>query len=188
MPPQEVNPGPVATRRKKHVILVAAGFCIGAAFIMAFAGVVDYTNTTEFCMSCHSMQVPYDEYRQTAHFKNPSGVTAGCPDCHVPTATGPKLLAKVMAVKDVYHELTGAVDTPEKFEQRRWLMANRVWRKMEATDSRECRTCHSDQAMNLREQDSTAKKKHRRARESGETCISCHTGIAHEEPREPAEI
>jgi cytochrome c-type protein NapC len=174
--------------RKKIVILVASGFLVGTLFVLAFASAVDYTNTTEFCVSCHSVSIAYEEYQQSWHYENASGVRASCADCHVPTAIGPKLLAKVMAAKDVYHELAGTIDTPEKYEQRRWLMANRVWQKMEATDSRACRGCHVDHAMNLKEQESTAKKKHRRARESGETCISCHKGVAHHEPLEPAKI
>ena len=175
----------VVKRRRKLAIIAAAGFFVGVVGVFAFASTVSYTNTTEFCVSCHSQQVPYQEYQQSPHYENASGVRAGCADCHVPAATGPKLLAKLMAVKDVYHEILGTIDTPEKYEQRRWLMANRVWRKMEATDSRECRDCHVDHAMDLTQQDSTAKKKHRRARESGKTCIDCHKGVAHEEPREP---
>jgi nitrate/TMAO reductase-like tetraheme cytochrome c subunit len=172
-----------------NIRIAGAAFLVGivfvTVFVTAFSKAVDYTNTTEFCVSCHSQQIPFAEYKESPHYENASGVRAGCPDCHVPRATGPKLLAKVMAVKDVYHELLGTIDTPEKFEERRWAMANRVWRKMEATDSRECRACHVDHAMNLREQDSTARKKHRRAMEEGKTCINCHTGIAHTEPHEP---
>lgn len=168
-------------------LLIAIGFVVGIICIAAFTGAVNYTNTTDFCVSCHSQQIPYEEYRQSLHYENASGVQAGCPDCHVPKATGPKLLAKLMAVKDVYHELLGTIDTPEKYEKERWKMANRVWRKMEATDSRECRDCHSEHAMDLGEQDSTAKKKHRRAFEAGDTCISCHQGVAHRLPDEPSE-
>ena len=155
---------------------------------MSFAGAVNYTNTTEFCVSCHSQQVPYEEYRQSLHYSNASGVRAGCPDCHVPQSTGLKLVAKMMAVKDVYHEIAGTISTAEKFETQRWEMANRVWDKMEESDSRECRSCHADHAMDLSEQDSTAKKKHRRAMKSEDTCIDCHKGIAHHLPEEPAEL
>ena len=91
-----------------------------------------------------------------------------------------------MAAKDVYHELAGTIDTAEKFESRRWTMANRVWDKMRATDSRECRSCHTFDAMDVDSHEKTARKKHRRAQRDGETCIECHTGLAHEEPLEPA--
>ena len=178
--------GVLAKRNAMTLIVIA--FVAGSVFIMSFAGAVSYTNTTEFCVSCHSQQVPYEEYRKSLHYSNASGVRAGCADCHVPKSTGLKLLAKLMAVKDVYHELAGTIDTPEKFEIHRWKMANRVWEKMEETDSRECRSCHMDHAMDLSEQDSTAKKKHRRAMKSGDTCISCHKGIVHLLPEEPVEL
>lgn len=168
--------------------LIVIAFVAGSVFIMSFAGAVNYTNTTEFCVSCHSQQVPYEEYRKSLHYSNASGVRAGCPDCHVPQSIGLKLAAKLMAVKDVYHELAGTIDTPEKFETRRWIMANRVWDKMEETDSRECRSCHTDHAMDLSEQDSTAKKKHRRVMKSGGTCINCHKGLVHHLPEEPVEL
>ena len=167
---------------------IVIAFVAGGIFIMSFAGAVSYTNTTEFCVSCHSQQVPYDEYRQSLHYSNASGVRAGCPDCHVPRSIGLKLAAKVMAVKDVYHEIAGTIDTAEKFEIHRWEMANRVWDRMEESDSRECRSCHKDHAMDFSEQDSTAKKKHRRAMKSEGTCIDCHKGLVHHLPEEPVEL
>jgi cytochrome c-type protein NapC len=95
--------------------------------------------------------------------------------------------AKIMAAKDIYHEIIGTIDTPEKYEKHRWDMASRVWAKMKATDSRECRSCHSFERMNLEEQGKSASKKHHSAPQKGKTCIDCHKGIAHEEPDEPEE-
>ena len=173
------------TVKQKLTIQIVVAFFVGVVCVFTAAGTVNYTNTTEFCTSCHSQQIPLAEYQESLHYENVSGVRAGCADCHVPDATLPKLLAKVMAAKDVYHELMGTIDTPEKYEARRWHMANIVWKKMEATDSRECRSCHVEVAMDLSGQDSTARKKHKRARRDGETCIACHTGVAHKEPRKP---
>ena len=48
-----------------------------------------------------------------------------------------------------------------------------------------CRGCHDYDTMNLDDQGRTARKKHKRAQEEGETCIECHKGVAHEEPDEP---
>ena len=56
---------------------------------------------------------------------------------------------------------------------------------MKASDSRECRNCHSFENMDLDSQDRSARKKHGRATEKGQTCIDCHKGIAHSEPDEP---
>lgn len=163
-------------------------FLLGAIFVLGMNHGLGYTNATEFCTSCHSQGIPFAEYKKSLHYTNMSGVRAGCADCHVPKPLGPKLMAKVMAAKDVYHEILGTIDTPEKFESRRWMMANRVWDKMRATDSRECRGCHTFDAMSLDSQAKTARKKHKRAQENGETCIECHKGIAHEEPIEPGEL
>jgi cytochrome c-type protein NapC len=40
--------------------------------------------------------------------------------------------------------------------------------------------------MDLKEQDRSARKKHKKiAKGSGKTCIDCHKGVAHEIPKEP---
>ena len=162
-------------------------FIAGVAFAGLFNVGLAMTNQMEFCTSCHSMQVNLREYKETVHYKNRSGVSAECADCHVPKAFVPKMIAKVMAAKDVYHEIMGTIDTQEKYEAHRWDMASRVWAKMKATDSRECRSCHDWDRMDLAEQDRSARKRHGRARDEGKTCIDCHKGIAHEEPDEPEE-
>jgi cytochrome c-type protein NapC len=133
------------------------------------------------------MQWNLEEYKETIHYQNASGVRATCSDCHVPKTFLPKMVAKLVAAKDVYHELLGTISTKEKFEKHRWDMANRVWAKMKASDSRECRSCHAWEGMDLSEQDRLARKKHGRSMDSGKTCIDCHKGIAHEEPEEPDE-
>ena len=163
------------------IALAAAGFIAAAGFSTA----LEATNTTEFCTSCHSMQWVEAEWMESLHYSNPSGVRAECSDCHVPHPIGPKLVAKLLAAKDVWHEIKGTIDTEEKFEAHRWAMANRVWAKMMKTDSRECRNCHVAEAMDLAEQSRTARRKHRRAKKEGRTCIECHQGVAHKEPIEP---
>jgi len=160
-------------------------FISGIIFVAIFNTAIEATNTTYFCISCHSMQHNFHELKQNVHYNNASGVTVGCPDCHVPTDLAPKLWAKLVAVKDIYHEIIGTIDTPEKFEANRWRLANRIWEKMRATDSRECRQCHSFEHMDLAEPDSYARKMHQRAVDQEKTCIDCHTGIAHEEPYKP---
>ena len=157
-------------------------------FISLFSRTLEATNQTEFCVSCHSMRTNYDQFQDTIHFKNIHGVSIGCPDCHVPKKLLPKLKAKVLAVRDVYHEIAGTIDTPEKFEKRKWKLANIVWDKMKANDSQACRNCHAFERMDMEEQDPTGRKKHQHAMENGGTCIDCHQGIAHELPDEPDDI
>jgi cytochrome c-type protein NapC len=164
----------------------------GVIFIAGFIGagifnvILSSTNTVEFCTSCHTMQIPLDELKQSLHWSNRTGVHAGCADCHVPKSFFPKMVAKVKAAKDTWHQILGTIDTPEKYEQHRWEMANAVWEKMRATDSRECRSCHSYEHMNFEEQSKSAGKKHEAATTAKDkTCIDCHKGIAHTEPDEP---
>lgn len=172
---------------KKGFFFVISIFAIGMLFLGSVNAFFSYTNQMEFCTSCHSMKINFEEYKETVHYKNASGVQADCADCHVPKEFFPKLYAKIYAAKDVYHEIIGTVDTKEKYEAHRWDMASRVWAKMKANDSRECRTCHDFENMEFESQDRSARKKHARAPMQGKTCIDCHKGIAHEEPDEPDE-
>ncbi|MEW8333607.1 MAG: NapC/NirT family cytochrome c [Candidatus Thiodiazotropha sp.] len=172
---------------KISIILAAIIFIGGIVFSGLFSMGLAYTNEMEFCTSCHSMKVNLEEFKETVHYKNASGVQATCADCHVPKPFIPKMIAKVVAAKDVYHEIMGTIDTKEKYEAHRWDMASRVWEKMRASDSRECRSCHEFTNMDLSEQDRSARKRHPKAMDEGKACIDCHKGVAHEEPDEPDE-
>ncbi|MES9964983.1 MAG: NapC/NirT family cytochrome c [Candidatus Sedimenticola sp. 20ELBAFRAG] len=174
------------SRKRTYIVLILVFFA-GVIFTGLFNIGLSATNEMAFCTSCHSMKVNLEEYKETPHYKSASGVRATCADCHVPKEFVPKMIAKVVAAKDVYHEIMGTIDTPEKYEALRWDMASRVWAKMKANDSAECRTCHDYDQMDLSEQDRSARKRHGRAMDEGKTCIDCHKGIAHEEPDEPDE-
>lgn len=168
------------------ITLLAVGVAGGILFWGGFNTAMEVSNTMEFCISCHAMRDnPYEEYKETVHYKNASGVQATCSDCHVPKPWIHKVIRKIQATNELFHTALGTVDTPEKFEAQRWVMANRVWDSMKATDSRECRNCHAFTAMDLSEQDKSARKRHGRAPDTGETCIDCHKGIAHTQPDEP---
>ena len=175
-------------RRPKYRWLL--GIPLGG-FAMFFCGIIAWlsfdaflaaTNTEDFCAnSCHSMRAFIEpEWAKSVHFKNRTGVRAACPDCHVPKPWLPKMVAKVMAVKDLYHEIIGTMDTREEFEERRLLMAKRVWAKMKATNSRECRDCHNIAHMAF---DKQLTFQHNPVEEMRRTCIDCHKGIAHNLPK-----
>ncbi len=173
---------------KRSIFSIAAIFIAGIFATVAFNVGLGFTNEMSFCTSCHTMQIPFNEYKEESlHYKNASGVRATCADCHVPKAFFPKMKAKILAYKDVLHEVLGTIDTPEKYEAHRWDMANRVWAKMKKSDSVTCRSCHEWDQMDLSEQDRSARKRHGRAQDEGKTCIDCHKGVAHEEPDEPEE-
>lgn len=165
------------------------GLAIGIVGTFAFFGIaggaIEGTSSTEFCISCHSMETTvYQEYKQSAHYSNSFGVRVQCRDCHIPEVYPDKLIAKVIAVKDVWHEMLGTIDTKEKFEARRLHMAKRVWAKMERTESRECKACHLFDAMIIEDQGRRARRSHPVAQKDGQHCIQCHKGVVHELPRD----
>ncbi len=163
-------------------IFVAGGFG-GIVFWGGFNTYMEYTNTLEFCVSCHEMNAkPYEEYKKSVHYQNASGVRAICSDCHVPKEWTAKLVRKIKATNELYHKVVGTIGTPEKFEARRLAMAERVWASMKATDSKECRNCHSYGAMDFHKQSRRGAEKMQEGMDSGKTCIECHKGIAHKLP------
>ncbi len=89
----------------------------------------------------------------------------------------------MLAVNDIVAEIRGTIDTPAKFEAKRGELAERVWAYMKASDSRECRSCHSFESMKLERQSTPAKRKHPEAVAEGKSCIECHKGVAHRLPR-----
>ena len=91
---------------------------------------------------------------------------------------------KILASLELWGKLTGSIATREKFEAKRLELAKHEWDRMRASDSRECRNCHSYEGMNMAIQDESAKLKHILATKpgSGKTCIDCHRGITHNLP------
>ena len=174
-------------RRRSPLLLLAVGVAGGIVFWGGFHTAMEASNTMQFCIACHEMRdTVYVEYQESVHYRNASGVQATCADCHVPRQWVHKVARKIQATGELYHKAMGTIDTPEKFEAKRWELANRVWDKMRETDSRECRNCHDFSAMDFSEQDRSARNKHAGAPERGQTCIDCHKGIAHEYPKKPA--
>ncbi|MCP4271497.1 MAG: cytochrome c-type protein NapC [Gammaproteobacteria bacterium] len=163
--------------------LLVVGFVLGVGFWGGFNTLLEATNTESFCISCHEMEENvYQEYQETVHFSNGSGVRATCPDCHVPKEWTYKIIRKIKASKELYGKLTGVIDTPEKFEAHRKEMAMREWERMKSTDSRECRNCHDFEYMDFSEQDKRAMAQHEQGFDDNKTCIDCHKGIAHQLP------
>ncbi len=176
------------SRRAGAGVLVAAGILGGVFLTAGFNWSVEYTNSTEFCMSCHSLKPAVEEWQESHHYSNPSGIRAECKDCHVADAFWPKMGDKVAAYNDVLHELLGTIDTREKFEERRPVLSERVWERMRRTDSRECRSCHEWNQMAMADQAPRARREHEQGLEDGDACIDCHKGVAHKYPKEEEEF
>ena len=164
--------------------LVAFGFVAGIVFWGGFNWSMEATNSEAFCISCHEMEANvYEEYKDTLHYSNHSGVRATCPDCHVPQDWIHLVARKIRATNELYHHFKGSIDTREKFEEKRLVLAQHVWDDMMETDSRECRNCHNFDYMDFTLQETRAAERHQEAIDSGLTCIQCHKGVAHELPK-----
>lgn len=178
-PPREI------TRKPKALVRwgIALGLClVGIIGWGALNTVIDATNSLEFCISCHVMRdTVYEEYTTTVHYQNRTGIRTTCSDCHVPRPWFSKIKRKIQSTNELFHWLTGSIDTPEKFEAKRLDLAIKVWESMRNNDSQECRNCHTYDAMTEETQTRTAWRRHREGSEKGETCIDCHKGIAHKD-------
>jgi cytochrome c-type protein NapC len=159
---------------------------IGAVLLTAGAAGLAWTNTEEFCIGCHEMRDNvYAEFKGTIHDVNRSGVRAICSNCHVPHEPWPLIKRKMRASLELWGHIRGVVDTKEKFEAHRYMLATRVWTRMKETDSLECRNCHHADAMDPEKQSEKARARHAKAKAEGLTCIECHFGISHKEPDGP---
>ncbi len=159
------------------------GIILGVLMWGGFNWALEVTNTEKFCISCHEMeQFVYQEYKDTRHYNNRTGVRATCPDCHVPKEWKYKLMRKARASNELLHKVLGSINTAEKFEAKRLQLAQHVWKSMEKSDSRECRNCHDFKSMDYMEQGRRSVRAHIEGADAGKTCISCHKGIAHSLP------
>lgn len=164
-----------------------AAFCFisGIVFWGGFNWTLAMTNTEEFCVSCHTMKdTVYPAYTKSIHYSNRSGVRATCSDCHVPHAFADKIVRKIQASHDIWGQLTGSINTPEKFADKQLYLAKREWKRFKKNDSLECRNCHDQSFMNFEKQGAPGTFMHSQMIDTGEfTCIDCHKGIAHDLPR-----
>jgi cytochrome c-type protein NapC len=177
-------PNPTNRPKCSLGLTLTLGTLIGIVIWGALNTGMEWTNRSQFCVSCHEMSIPFEELKKTIHYKNRTGTTVQCVDCHVASSKTPtdyafKFLQKIMATRDVVGHLQGTIDTPEKFEAYRLTMAKRVWERMKERDSKECRNCHDFNTMDPEKQKDRSVVKHEGAIEDGKTCIDCHKGIAH---------
>jgi len=96
--------------------LVAVGLIIGVVGVITFEASLHASSTEKFCIGCHSMKAnPYAQLQKTSHFDNVTGVRPTCSDCHVPREFIPKMIRKIEAAREVWGNITGIIDSPEKY-------------------------------------------------------------------------
>ena len=159
------------------------GIGLGIVFWGGFHWAIELSNTETFCLSCHEhANFTLPEVQKTTHYSNVSGTRANCYDCHVPRDWLHKVMTKVSVTRELFNHMAGTVDTREKYEAKRLVMAQEVWQQMRESNSRECRNCHDYGSMSLKQQEGTAARQHQLASERGVGCVDCHMGVAHKLP------
>jgi len=164
-------------------VILVVGMIGGMSLLGTSTIFLDKSESLEYCISCHEMENNvYQEYKQTIHYTNRTGVRVVCADCHIPKTWFGRMYGKVNALHQLYHKIAGDVATAEKFEAKRLELAETVWAELEANDSKPCRQCHSFEAMDPHKQSEEARETMQAAKEDGMSCIDCHRGIAHKLP------
>ncbi|STJ14574.1 cytochrome C-type protein [Escherichia coli] len=120
-------------RGKKRIglLFLLIAVVVGGGGLLLAQKALHKTSDTAFCLSCHSMSKPFEEYQGTVHFSNQKGIRAECADYHIPKSGMDYLFAKLKASKDIYHEfVSGKIDSDDKFEAHRQEMAETVWKEL----------------------------------------------------------
>lgn len=166
--------------------LVIVGVLLGAGGVIGTQVMVAATGTNEFCGgACHSMQWVAQEYRQSGHFSNRTGVRAGCHDCHIPHNYPELLWYKAKAgLHDAIQEMRGVAATEEGFKKERTRMAQAVWAEFKTNNSENCQHCHQFTPDVVAKQQDFVRPMHEQFLAKAATCIDCHKGIAHTAPDE----
>jgi nitrate/TMAO reductase-like tetraheme cytochrome c subunit len=167
---------PEYVSRRVVAALMLAGLS-GMGFMLMLIEFDELTSTEDFCTSCHSMELVAQPYRQSVHYKPPSGVRASCGDCHVSRGLLSATLDHAIGAKDLFKQLFGpeynnpvvsAVHLPDAaFAAREWFRKR---------DSATCRACHLQAIISGRRAD-TLGVHQQDAR--GKTCIDCHINLVH---------
>ena len=150
-------------------------FFSGASFVIVPTIGLKATDSTEFCVSCHTMKHLYEETKLSRHYSNSHGVRVGCSDCHVPHETMAYLERKLFATKDLFFEIIRPAKTKEEYEEIRPRLVRKVREDFLKDDSANCRRCHAFENFDVEI------KAHQRAIKEGITCIACHYNLAHGE-------
>ncbi|MCL6268787.1 NapC/NirT family cytochrome c [Sansalvadorimonas sp. 2012CJ34-2] len=157
-------------------------FSVGILVVPAFQFSMDVTGSNQFCSSCHlKMDTVVQEYQESIHFSNRTGIKATCSDCHIPNEFLPAMKVKFSGLIDTYHYLTQ--DFPrEEFESRRWDLFEKSLDSFREHNSSTCKNCHNINNMSTQAQTKLAAHKHNDKQHLTKTCVDCHTGSAHKLP------
>lgn len=180
----------MAERSKWFMFWVVIGsFLAGILSICGLVSGVNWAGSNQFCGTfCHTMNGVAFAWKQGAHGRNPSGVTAGCSDCHLYNASEPvlgpigyiSLLGhKVVAASHTaFGQVIGRFDTPMTWLQQRPEVEQQEIGWFKSTNFHTCRGCH-DLSLMYDKQNPSIGAWHALYKDQPLDCLSCHKDVGH---------
>jgi cytochrome c nitrite reductase small subunit len=168
----------IRTPRKSALIITAA---IVFLLFMSVAGshLYHYTARNTFCLNCHEMQRPYDQWKTSTHYNGKSGVVANCVDCHLPQGSFKKMFYKsYFGVRDVYAHFFKDISKID-WKEKRKHMSSFVFEDG-------CLSCHVNLFPSSLSKGGLRAHKEYSAKLTEEKCFECHEhqNLVHKE-RQP---
>lgn len=169
--------------------LLVIGIVVGIVISASTVSVVQWAGSDKFCTTwCHSMDGVAYAWKQGQHARTPTGVTAGCSDCHLlnetnhpltPIAYTQLLFAKAEAgFVSLIGEIKGNYSTPEKWLERRKVTEKRVLDTMVGNNFKNCRGCHNLEEMYDAKKPMIAQF-HKGFIDKPTNCVQCHKTAGH---------
>ena len=185
--PKQPDKRPMIARALDRVRRYPLLFIVVALVAGAFAGVPatdltdQYFSSNAFCAgACHVMEATvYKEFQKSKHWTTATGVRPTCADCHISEGLTAAMWDHFLGTKELFALVVLGIDTPEAFEKKRAVLADRERFHMLANDSKHCRGCHVMEAIKPKRK--RGQRQHAAALKDGTTCIACHYNLVHKE-------
>jgi cytochrome c nitrite reductase small subunit len=141
--------------KRVHVLigLLVIGLAAGIVISIATAKTLAYTDSAEFCKSCHIMTNVYDSFKDSTHAE------LACADCHLPhdSLVSKYTFKAKSGIGHVYYNTLGAEKIPE--------VLHPTEGSKEAINGN-CKSCHKSTLENI-------------SHDAKESCTSCHQSVPH---------
>jgi len=165
------------TSQHRRKLFFVFGFL--SALLLMFGGnqTLRYTSTDEFCMSCHVHQQSESAWKLSPHFKNSSGVTVHCVECHLPHEGFAHISEKTkLGVRDLY--ATWFTDTKKINWDEKGSLENAVNHVFKQS----CIHCHQNLFPVTLSQKGSDAHLYYEANQNDLHCINCHIDAGHYAP------
>ena len=167
-------------RKKLIGTIFLVGLIIGLFLFWGGEKALTYTNSDQYCASCHVHPHAEDSWKKSSHFYNKSGVKVHCVECHLP----PKGSLKYITVK----AKTGLSDLYGYYFKDtasfKWAQKRELEHAVKIVYNESCTKCHQTLfSKGLSAEGGTAHLYYENNAEKLKLqCINCHLDVGHFNP------